>query len=69
MQYFGRKLDAPVYETGTWVPMPEGVFCSYCDELIDYGDDGFLLGGAEAMHRVCLLRAVLGPAATLVPMP
>jgi hypothetical protein len=67
--FFGQRHDAPRYDEADQVPTPAGWECLHCDEAIEEGDDGWLMGAVSmfqptirAVHRECDLLHVLGHA-------
>jgi hypothetical protein len=66
VQWFGEDWGAPVCRESDHVDTPVDFQCLYCPRLIDEGDQGFLMPyysengyTVVAVHRDCLLRAVL----------
>jgi hypothetical protein len=72
MQWFGESWDAPVCDPRWHVDTPVGKLCDWCQEPVDEGDSGVVMGGmtldADGIpapvivvhHRNCFLRQTLG---------
>jgi len=67
VNWFGKRWDAPLVETGKEVPVPIGTPCLHCHEAISEDDQGVmvpLVMGAFAelrpAHRECFARSILG---------
>lgn len=66
--YFGRRGPVPIYDTAVLVDTPVGATCLWCDERIEEGDDGFVMGAVRAsgepyvasVHHDCLVRQAIG---------
>ena len=58
--YFGKRYDAPIYKETNQAPTPDGVECTYCDEPIKLGEDGFIDSSMCPYHRECWIRSILG---------
>jgi hypothetical protein len=60
VRWFGRKYDAPIYDSCPRVDAPLGRECLHCNEEIALGDDGFYDAGDSVFHRACFLRMIVG---------
>lgn len=70
--YFGEPWDVPAVDDAIAGPTPVGERCVYCPDLIEEGDQGFLLPTArvgpdekliatvEPIHRECMVRSIIG---------
>jgi len=65
MTWFGKRYPAPAYADSPQAETPVGAKCTYCDEVVRIGDDGWILGDGSVLHRECNLRAVIGSVAHL----
>lgn len=61
--YFGTPHEAEVYRAVGRTPTPVGSPCTYCDERILDGEDGFIDSVGHPFHRECLMRMVIGSVA------
>lgn len=67
MHWFGRRYNAPAWETAEETAMPIGMECMWCAEPIAEGDSGITIPylaepgwRVAANHIECWLRQVMG---------
>lgn len=70
--YFGDPWDVPAVNDAISAPTPLGERCVYCPDVIEEGDQGFLMSAADMgpdgkvvaslrpVHRECMVREIFG---------
>jgi hypothetical protein len=58
--------DAPITDGAEWIDVPTELWCMYCRERFEPGDNGAVMPNGFAQHRECSLRSVYGGIGHLV---
>lgn len=66
MKFFGKRYFSPAYTDAEHVETPVYATCVHCGEVIEEGDDGWVMPGSPVeatFHRYCFLRSIIGSVA------